>query len=140
MTALYRRKPGWESRLFALISARQNTQFQWGVQDCCTWAADCIHAVTGDRPPLPTGYHDLRGALRAIEPFGSIEAGFSGWLGDPIDPRLAQRGDPVLLDQPGLGATMGVLLGTEVLLAGPDGLVRLPASAIQKAWHLSSHR
>lgn len=41
------RLPNWYSRLFNLISEKENEQFKIGTNDCTIFAADVVNAVTG---------------------------------------------------------------------------------------------
>jgi hypothetical protein len=58
----------WPSRLDAVIQAAATRPFAWGEHDCCTFAADCVEAVTGTRVwPADFGtYTTSMGAQKAM--------------------------------------------------------------------------
>ncbi len=122
----------WPELLAAFIEARRHTPFKWGESDCCLFAADALLAMTGvDVAAHNRGKYDTaRGALALIKEAGGV----SGLVAlEPVDRKLASRGDIVMVDT-AQGDALGVLLGRTVAAQGADGLVFLPPSAIEQAW------
>jgi len=134
----YTRRPGWDVRLYELVRLRHNTTFAWGSQDCATFAAEAVLALTGHRPPLPGPWSTAREALRAIAGAGGLQAAVQAVLGPCGTPSLAQRGDIVLIEQPESlgGEALGVHMGTYAIATGPHGLVRVPLEAVRCCWHI----
>src|SRR5690606_29994477 len=94
------RREDWPERLAAFVAARRRTPFAFGTHDCALFAADWIVECTGADPiaPLRGQWTDERSALRILQDNGGIEALACRYLGDPIAPLLARRGDIVLVD------------------------------------------
>lgn len=134
----YVRRPGWDVRLYELVRLRQHTQFTWGVQDCASFAAEAVLALTGTRPPLPGPWSTAREAYRAIEAEGGLQAAVTRLLGEPGPLTLAQRGDVVLINEPDSfgGEALGVHMGSYALATGEQGLVRVPLEAVRCVWRI----
>lgn len=121
------RRDGWEARLAHLEMAARARPFAWGEHDCCTWAAECVQAVTGTDPlaDLRGTWHSAEAAQAVLQRLGGLRAAVDARLGEPLPSvHLAQRGDVVLL---AVGNTMalGVCMGRVAVAPGPDGLVRI---------------
>lgn len=127
----------WRASLDALVAQRMSAPFEWGVQDCCLWAADAVLATTGiDHAADVRGtYSDAAGALRILTRLGGIEA-------------VAARAGSLI---PMLGAAVGdvglVVLGDRTLLAvcmnsvwlapGATGLAARGLPEATKAWRVT---
>lgn len=133
----------WPTLLFHFIESRRHQPFQWGKQDCCLFACDGILAQTGLDPAAEMfrgKYRDALGAARLVRKHGGIEAiavkvcRKYGWP-ELFSPRLAQRGDVVLMDvTDGMKYMLGVSIGDSAAFPGTDGLVFLPLKACRRAW------
>ena len=125
----------WPTRYAALCSARMNAPFEWGVHDCCLWAADAVEALTGvDYAAAWRGtYSSAAGAARLVAELGGIRAIATGALGDAVAPLLAGLGDLVLIDQGGR-EMLGVCNGAEALVVGPAGLEAVSMPSALAAW------
>lgn len=132
-----RRCSDWEQRLAAIVAERLCTPFQWGVNDCVLFAADCVCAMTGSDPVAAHRgqWHDQSTAVRAIVRMGGLEAASEtmGWQSVP--PLFAQRGDLVLHRRDGTDA-LAICLGDK--LAGPSesGLLFFGLENGVKAWRI----
>jgi hypothetical protein len=128
--------------LNAFIEARRHTEFQWGVHDCCLFAADWALLFTGQDPAA-----DLRGtygsaltAKRLLDRAGGVVSLADkallrcGWV--PTPPTKAQRGSIAALGPPD-SASLGVIIHPGVVGPGPCGLVFLPRSVVTHTWTLS---
>jgi hypothetical protein len=119
----------------ARVEAARERRFRWGSHDCCTFAADCIEAVTG----ASLG-EDVRGrygteaeATRLLGE-GGLAALATRHLGTPLaSPSLARRGDVALI-RIRTWECLGIVLGPRVAAVGLAGLVFLPERAIETAW------
>src|SRR6185437_11886108 len=91
----------WATReLHRFLLSRAQVPFAWGVNDCCLFPADAIHAMTG--VDIAAGfrgkYHDQAGAFALIRSVtgGSTVADAAAWcaqkhgLRERIHPLMAQ--------------------------------------------------
>lgn len=124
-------------QLHAFIELRRNTPFAWGSHDCALFAADWVESVTGSDPAkgIRGRYQTAIGAGRVMKREGGLEAIADSRLGERVAPKLAQRGDVVLLDG-SHGPTLGVCLGVEAAAPGEGGLMLVPMRKAQAAWRL----
>lgn len=130
------RRETWDIDLMKFIASRERTPFAWGTHDCTLFAADCAHAMTGvDLAAKYRGYNDAAGAARIIQGAGSLRQLVTENVGAGVSPRLARRGDWVLVEQDGREA-LAVCLGASLIAAGSSGLVQLPVSAGVTAWRV----
>ncbi len=94
-----KRHPDWPKRLYRAIEARAAAPHQWGVNDCCLYAADLVEAMTGEDLAAP-----FRGTYRSEADADAVMRAM-GWasLADMMDamlprwPHRPRRGDVVLL-------------------------------------------
>ena len=130
----------WPERLAGLMHDRLTAPFAWGRQDCVTLAADAVLALTGADPLAEIrGTYDSEAAAEAIiTGDGNLyrlacrlwqQAG----LPQLSAPALAQRGDVAWVEVENTQA-MGVVVGSQVAVPGPDGLTFVPLTAVLRAW------
>lgn len=131
------RREDWAERLFALIDARHDTPFAWGLHDCCTFAADAVREMTGVDPiaDVRGAWDDEISALRLLTKHGGIEALASARLGERVAPAFAQRGDVVLHTLTGREA-LGVCVGDRFAAVGDVGLEFVRMSFATLAWRV----
>lgn len=131
------KKNNWTLALHQQIAEFNDKPFAWGTHDCCTFAADCVLAMTGiDHLAAHRGsYKTAAGAARRLAKVGGIEAGMIALLGEPIAPALAQRGDVVCFTSP-LGDTAGICMGTHIAAAGENGITHTPMVQAYKVWRV----
>lgn len=123
------------SALVAYIAARMRAPFAWGDNDCVTFAAGAVKAQTGRDPlgAIAARWSTARGAGRVLRKFGGMEAAVSSVL-SPIAPAMAARGDVAgWLDAQGR-LQLAIVEGQTLVGPGEAGTVRLPRSAMVKAW------
>ncbi len=142
-----KRTPHWATReLHQHLLDRAGQPHAYGSNDCCTFAADGIRAMTGvDIAEDFRGYSTEIGALAAIR---KVTGGFS--VEDAVaycarkyglveldHPLTAQRGDLVLLNEAD-GLKMGLvhLSGTCAVVPGECALRRVPLTDIKRAWRV----
>lgn len=89
----------WPERLTAFITERVNAPFEWGTNDCSTFAADSIQAITGVDPmrEIRGTWNDAASAARMIERIGGIESYLEGKFSRLPNPMFSQRGDIALV-------------------------------------------
>jgi hypothetical protein len=130
-----RRMQDWPLRLEALVAARMDAPFEWGVRDCCLWAADVVQAVTGYDPAA-----DLRGTYSTAEEtpavirsIGGISGICADRLGPEVSPALAQVGDVGLFMEDGHPALAAYTGGTW-MAQGQAGVVPLAEGVVTTVW------
>lgn len=131
----------WDVRLAECVSSAQERPFEWGQHDCTLWAMSVRSALTGAAPaPWQGKYKTPKGAARKMLRMGaqSLEEAGRIVLGEPINPRLAQRGDIVLTpnDDPEWPEVFGVCIGSEVAVVTPEGLSTHSLLAARLAWRI----
>lgn len=128
----------WPSRLQALLDAAQGRPFEWGVHDCCLWAADAVLATTGVDLAVPwRGTYSTEGEAAALlDALGGLRA--LGALGGPeCKPALAGAGDVGLIEHGGRG-WLAVHDGAAWICPTREGFVRWPTRAARCAWKVGA--
>lgn len=139
-----KRREDWPEKLAEELRASLSRKFEWGVFDCCLFAANCIRAMTDvDVAENIRGkYKTKHGALRVVRSFGSIEkladayATTGGF--EEVKKEFLRRGDIVLVyvkasKLPTFSA-LGVFNGYGVFLAGEKSLAQVPRFMVVKGW------
>ncbi len=133
------RRQNWPEILAAHIAANRRRPFEWGVHDCCTFAADGVLKMTGtDTMAAFRGkYHDQESAALALREIGegTLQVTMSALLGTPVRARLARRGD-VVLTRTATGPAIGLCAGAVAWFAGADGLTHHPLNQCLCAWRI----
>jgi len=135
------RHPDWPARLAAHLAVVKRTPFAWVGNDCCTFAAAAVLAMTGSDPmaALRGRYSTAVGAKRLITRAGGLQALVSQHLGQPLQTcAMAGRGDVVLFEMaaPYGPHALGICVGTHLAAPGPVGTVLLPIAAATVAWRI----
>lgn len=139
--ALPPRLPDWPERLYAYIESRRRRPFAWGDNDCVTFAAGGVVAITGCRlsQVLPAAWGNVHEAARLVRDSGGLEQACSRALGPSIGGRaatLARRGSVVLTVLQGQ-QTLGLAAGGRFWCGpGSDGLVWRPMDEVNTAWEV----
>ena len=140
------RLPAWQSLLDAFLGANRARRVQYGSFDCCLFACDAIHVMTGEDPgaSFRGRYHSRREAVRAIrEVTGRVSvSAVAGHVAHEHDmsavttPYL-QRGDVALLKRRS-DCSLGIvaLNGYQVVVAASDGLEWVPISTASGGWRV----
>lgn len=140
------RTPHWATReLDAHFTAHRTTPFQWGVFDCCLMPALAIQAMTGVMIAddfYPGKYHDKASAFALIKSVtgGTTVADAAAHcaqkhgLTEYPKPLFASRGDLVVVDNAGQMIAGLVHLSGHVACVTEKGWLRLPITAVQRAW------
>lgn len=138
------RKPEWPELFHEFLLSRASRPFTWGSNDCATFSADGIAAMTGTDPLA-----DLRGYLTEAEAMQRISdvTGASTmedavvWIaakyGLTERPHIltAQRGDLVLYRNGGsLAASLVHLNGRDIVSPGAKGFSRMPLTSAHRVW------
>jgi len=126
------RVPAWEDALVNYIAIKRHEPFEYGVNDCCLFAAGAVIEITGEDPmPEFRGKYDsLKGSLTVIKEIGAgtLEATLNGKFPE-VAIGHAQRGDLAFFD-----GSVGVVMGGFAYFASDDGLERVPRAMWDKCW------
>jgi hypothetical protein len=140
------RRDDWPERLARYLDEALEREKEWGVFDCGMFAAGAIEAMTGVdlAAPLRGRYAGNISAEKAMRRYSgggleevaakvTREAGFEG-----IDPRLAQRGDLVIVNDADAGDAFGIIdiRGCLAITVSGSGLAYRPRTAIVRAWRV----
>ncbi|MEJ1353084.1 MAG: hypothetical protein RPU39_00145 [Candidatus Sedimenticola sp. (ex Thyasira tokunagai)] len=133
------RHEGWEKRLMAEVRAAEDKTFKWGEFDCALFAADCVKAITGAdlAADFRGHYTTAKGSLKALKKYGAgdLESTATRQLGNPIDTRLAMRGDVVMVNSDS-GPALAVCMGSNAVVPGVQGLTSILRSQWLCAWRV----
>ncbi len=118
------------------VREHMDLPFDWESNNCCTFCGGFVKALTGSYFLLPShSVTNLRDALRVVREHGNLADAVTKQMGDPMPPLLAQYGDVVLIpDTEGVGDSIGICVGANVLAPGPKGLAVAPLSVATHAW------
>ena len=121
------------SALAAYIAGRETVPFAWGSNDCVTFAAGAVRALTGNDPlaDIPA-WKSERAALIGLKRRGGLAAAVSHVLTE-IPAGHAHRGDIGLAMGPD-GPFLMVIEGVTLVGPGHDGLFRNRRDALIKSW------
>ncbi len=129
----------WPARLDAYLESARPRRFAWGVHDCGQFARGGVAALRGSDPAAAlrlARYRTRAGAAAQLRRLGGIAAIPAACGLTPRPLPLAHRGDVVLHDFPGVGATLGLCLGRAAAFPGAHGLVFVPTLAGRCAWEV----
>jgi hypothetical protein len=133
------RAEGWEDRLIEFIEARRNMPFEWGANDCASFAFLAVNLIVG-RVVREIDWHNIHEAADQLDAFGGIEAVATAALGEPVD-RRPRRGDVALVEQEKGRVGLMLAIGGG-WMAGP-GVERLefkPVSEAIKIWRIGQSK
>jgi hypothetical protein len=126
------RIPTWEEALVNYMAEKRHEPFEYGVNDCCLFAAGAVLQITGEDPmPEFRGKYDsLKGSLKVIKEIGAgtLEATLDGKF-PKVGIGHAQRGDLAFFD-----GSVGVVMGGFAYFASDDGLEKIPRAMWDKCW------
>lgn len=124
----------WEDALVNYIAIKRHEPFEYGVNDCCLFAAGAVLEVTGEDPmsEFRGKYDSLKTSLKVIKEIGA------GTLEETLDGKFpevaishAQRGDLAFFD-----GSVGVVMGGFAYFASDDGLEQISREMWDKCWSI----
>jgi hypothetical protein len=133
------RRPDWPLLLEVFVDQRRDWRFEWGRNDCVTFAAAWVALARPDLDPMEqverAGHHSAREALEWLA--GRDLAQVMDEWGEltRIDPAFAQRGDVVLVDNEGRPA-LAVCVGGYAVGPGAEGAQFAPIATARAAWRV----
>lgn len=123
----------WDAKLHEYLQQSQSLAFEWGQNDCATWAAKFVDIITQSNHAVSwigqyTTKHEAQDYM-TLRGFSNPEAIADSILDEkPI--KLANRGDLLLFN-----GALGICEGRRAwFLTEIKGLVCVPTVACQKAW------
>jgi hypothetical protein len=126
------RIPTWEEKLSNYMAEKRHEPFEYGVNDCCLFAAGAVLQITGEDPmsEFRGKYDSLKGSLTVIKEIGAgtLEATLDGKFPE-VGIGHAQRGDLAFFD-----GSVGVVMGGFAYFASDDGLEKIPRAMWDKCW------
>lgn len=128
---------GFAEKLAQFTTSRRLMPYAWGTNDCVTFAADAVQAVTGTDPipELRGAWDDESGAMAVLEAQGGLVAAM-----DARFPRrevnFAQRGDLVLIKDANGQPSLGVCVGRDAVAPGVDEMLLTPIGKARIAWEV----
>ena len=132
------RVENWKHKLGQLIQKDRNRLFEWGVHDCCMFAASAIEAQTGHDPAAKyrETYRCERSALEVMKKEGceGLRDFVELFLGAHDGLLNVRRGDIALINFEGRD-TLGVVYGG-VIVPGEKGLVSVPLQSCIMNWRV----
>ena len=132
------RKENWDTELFNFINSKKYTSFQWGVHDCIMFAVGCAQAMTGiDLAEKYRGYATEDEAMEIIKVAGGFKELVTENMGKEISPKMARRGDWVLLELNEM-PSLAVCLGSQAMgVRKESGLALRPMPEAKAAWRIN---
>jgi cell wall-associated NlpC family hydrolase len=143
------KKEHWLTEDFPeFLVQRRNVPFAWGSNDCATFAADAIKAITGTdiADDFRGKYTTERGAFKSVKAVagGSTVVDAAAYCAEKHGliehqyPLMAKRGDLVIVRNGDGGEIAGIvsLNGRHVLSPGDSGLALFSIIDITRAWSL----
>jgi len=117
----------WERRLHLWLGDAMQREFRYGDFDCVILCGDCVQAITGTDPIAywRGKYDSPLSAYRLLyRDAVSLQDAVTQRLGDPINPRKAQRGDVLCVTMPDKPDRqyVGIDLGESVVLPQRRGI------------------
>jgi hypothetical protein len=129
------RRDNWPNLLAQFIEQRREQPFAWGVNDCCTFAADWVQLCTGvDYAQAWRGrYASGLGAVRVLDEAGGVVALVDSLGLKRVPPQQAGRGD-IVAQEAGHGITLGICLGATTVYVAKSGLIFGSLQSVESAW------
>lgn len=131
---MVKRFENWPILLSQFLRSRRDIPFQWGVNDCMLFPADCVQALTGiDFAAEYRGYETEEQANALIDRHGGPIILVSKYLGPAgRNIAVAGRGDIVMTSYRALGVIDDK--GTAISMVTKDGMRKLPLKAAIRVW------
>lgn len=120
----------WDQRLDAFL--KTVGPFEWGVNDCCLFVGHAVREMTGEDVTTEyKGYKTAKGALKYIK--NGVDGVATKHFGESKSPKLAKRGDVVMLEVEGEEA-LGICIGQKAVALTQAGLDFYNMDLARKAW------
>ncbi len=127
---------GYPELLAEFLASRRMTPYEFGINDCATFAADCLLYITGTDPLAPWRsnlWSNGEEAGAALDAAGGLVAAVDNIF--PRVPRaLAQRGDLCLVKDSADQPSLAICAGSVAVSPGFDGQVHSPMRDARLVW------
>lgn len=134
---IIRNSTEWFEALDAHIAERRDAPFEWGVNDCCCFAADWVKIATGVDPMAELrGLTSALAAHHALEGLGGMLAAVEQLCGPHIPGSFAQVGDVAMVTLPDGHKAMAICLGPWIAAPSQNGLSMLPIDLAEATWRV----
>lgn len=133
------RRFDYVDRLWETIEARQRLPFVWagheGSQDCCTFVAACVDAMTGSSflAAMLERYHDAVSAQACINDAGGLAELITEYLGPTKPVARMSLGDVALCQMKGR-EFLGICARDRIIAATEHGLGELSKKHAVACW------
>ena len=139
-----RKLPDWVQKFQGVIEGAGDKPFDWQTHNCCTFAAECFEAITGQQAMPKLKYKTKKQAQATLLKLGGITGIMEGVANKyglmECHPNMAKRGDPVIIEIGG-GELFGTIdLSGQLVLALPvdgTGVIRVQLDLVKRAWNIS---
>jgi len=135
-----KRLPDWRTRLFSLIDEKDKQPFQYGLNDCSTFGADVVFALTGFDPAAQFRgkYKTKLGGIRAIRKAGYLnQVDYLEKNYKEIPPAFATFGDiGITTSDAGDDIAICVVVGNFSVGVSADGISKVSNSDLIKVFKI----
>lgn len=135
-----KRREDWQTRLHGCVETARVIPFEYGLHDCCLWAAHCIDAMCDTqfarRVKERFNYSSEDSAQAVILAGGGLAKLITEFLGEPVRGVMAAPGDVVLARQDDDQPIVGVVVGHRVVAPGPHGIATLSMGRAVLCWRV----
>ena len=114
------------------LNAWQRQQFEYGVADCCQFAAHMVKALGGPDYAADFEYESESQAAEILAKHGGLRGFVRSILGPCTDD--LQDGDPVICQLPVMGDAMGVMLDGNAIVITEKGMIKIKDNHIVMGW------
>lgn len=126
------RPPEWPELLADYVESRRSMPFEWGANDCASFASAWVELMRGEPIELPP-HASAKQAAQTLKASDGLEHAASAVLGASINPMLAKRGD-IAMVRIGDRDSLSVVVGEYAVGPGADGIVMIPLADAVCAW------
>ena len=105
--------------------------FRYG-EDCCTFAGECVEALTGSNPMSRFSYSSEDEANEILDAYGGIEAAIRDVLGEPYEGH--RDGDVCLIDSNDGRQAAAIIYRGRVVARVKGGLMEYPLNRALMIW------
>jgi len=125
----------WDVRLSNYIN--KDHSFDWLSHNCALFAAGGVECQTGiDFAKDYKGPKTKAGMIKRLKRVaGNVEDAVTKELGEPINVKMAKRGDVVSCETE-FGLALGLCVGSKAVFLNEDGKVFFPLKICRKAWRV----
>lgn len=113
--------------------------FVWGKSDCCITAAQIVRAVTGRWFFAGFEYSTEEEAKKIVDKYGSLGTLVDALeVGASVPGPMVLDGDPLLLDLPGVGETLGFRMGDRAIYRTQRGFMSISilSDRVVRGWQV----